>query len=340
MQSSRSRIVRDLAGKGSNLWSKTKEGWPWMIMMLAVWIYLLTASQVINERVRYGNSPWDSDFATFRQAGYLLGHGHPDQVYRYVYPSAEARASLPPIWDIYVQNLGGWGSYHYGQLPWYALLMVPFGFLPLRAGYIYYSLIMLASMLVAGGLLVRYTRYGWLWGSLLLLLPIIAPVVSGYPWEQQLRFQWSFLQTTGIANKGGATVAAFWLGQPTPLILAFLTGGLVAAARNRMAIAGLMALLVVMKPAVFFALLLFLVVTSHWGRLLKWMALWAIVFNITFALVPGLGYPASFLDIAGGTMPSIIPFLLQSHNWVWLYGGLVSALALRFWGKQLSPEGV
>ena len=217
------------------IWAHVCVALPWVTLMAVAWFFLLVVSQVIGERTADGDTPWNSDFAVYHQAGHLLAHGHLEEVYRVVDADYVETTDLPPIWATYMENLASWGKYSFPHLPWHAVMMLPLGALGVRDAYLENGAIMLSALIVACWLLVRFTRPGWLWASLMLLLIMLAPIVGGVPnWDDpRLRLQWSFMESN-VGDEGSALVAAFWWGQPTPLIAAFVVGSLIATARGRL----------------------------------------------------------------------------------------------------------
>ncbi len=311
-----------------------KEAFPWIFAFGVIWIFLLSASRVMNFRIENNHVPWDSDFAMFYQAGRLFVHGDFSEIYRYITDDPATKVGLPKVWQDYMLHNSGWGTYYYGQTPWHAMLMSIPGLMSFKSAFILSGVVNILSLLLAAVIVWRFTKYGFVWGSLILLMPIFAPIIGGYQWEAQpLVFQWDIWSTPDLGTRGNALTAAMWLGQPTPVILLFLVLYLVATKNKIYNLAALFAILAVMKPSVIFAIPLGLLLTDEWGKLLKWGLIWSILFSIFFSIIPELGFPDSFMRVAFSYTSALLPNIFQSHNWVWIYGSIVSTVAFYWHGR-------
>ncbi len=296
--------------------------------------FLLSTGSIAHERASQDVPPWDSDFAMFYQSGRLILEGALDEVYRFIGHAPDTRDNLPRVWDDYLAQNGGWGTYYYAQTPWHAVGMIPLSSLPFRQAFAVANSLNILALLAASLVLGLQTKHRLTWYSVMLLAPIVLPIIAGYQWtDQPLRLQWSPIQETSKGISGNPLAGALWLAQPTPIITLLLTAYLIAAKNKSYAYAGLFAVLAVMKPSVFLALPLALLITEDWGKLVKWGAIWVIIFSVFFALIPGLGFPASFMKVASSYGSQFLPNLLQTHNWVWIYGSLIAAIALKFDAK-------
>lgn len=314
---------------------------PWVVLLSALGLFLSVVTALVAERVSTGETFWYTDFAIFRQAGYLVSHGSPADIYRYVPSSAIARANLPPVWSEFathhVNPDGDWEGYYYAQAPWQALLMVPFSWVAIETGYLVYTGIMVLSMVVSAVVLSRYTDHGWAWGSLIVLVPLFSPLVVGRPWDSQM-FKFTWLVDTKL-QFGSALGATLWYGQYTPFLLCLLVGGLVAAYLKRPKVAALLVVVAMMKPTVLFVLPAFLLVLDsvedHIG-LMRWGIIWTVVFNVLFVFFPG--YPLGFVDAATSYSDVTVPILLQAHNWVLYFGVPIAAVALSRDGVEVTSD--
>ncbi len=312
----------------ASIWTETKEAVRWLVLFFAVLFFLFTANKILFDRLNQPKPPWDSDFAMFWQAGKLAGAGEWEEVYRYIGPP-ETKQNLSELWSEYIQNDGGWGTYFYGHTPWHALLMAPLGAMEFKDAFEVSGIINMGAMLFIALVLALNVNHKHTWAAVILTFGIILPIIGGYPWDQpNFRFQWMLVEDIGTGIHGNSLSAAFWLGQPTPLIFALVAGYLIAAKRRHFTLAALLGVLAVMKPSVIFVLPLVILVTKEWWKVIKWGAIWGICFSIFFGLIPDLWFPNTFLAKASAFSP-ILPFLLEPQNWLWLYGSIIVALALK-----------
>ncbi len=298
-----------------------------VVLALLVAFHLVVFAQAILNRLEWG--VWGSDFAIFYRAAYLMGHGATDQVLRY-HPPGDPE--LVTTWP------GLERGYWYARLPFLTVLTAPLGFLPIKGAFILWSGILLLANLGTAFLLWRECgpRWGSLGAALVLALPL--PVfLAGMapPGQAQILevWRWGWPSLTWPEFPSGIHWAIYAYGQDAPLLLLAITGGLLAARRGRPGLAGLALSLALAKPIVALVFPLILWSSSRRGALLLSLGVWTFALNFPFLYFPGLG-PWEVWQAIKGYGPIAGPILMQLHNYLWIYGTLVSFMAVRGSGRK------
>ncbi len=294
------------------------------VVALALALHLAVFAQAVGYRLQSG--VWDSDFAIFYRAAYLMGHGAMDQVLRYHPPGDPGLVAGWP---------GLERGYWYARLPFFTVLTAPLGFLPITVAFILWSVVLLLANL-STALLLWKAAPGLRWLRVAMVAVVLAmplPVFLATRGQALEVWRWGWPAFTWPQFPSGIHWGIYAWGQDAPLLLLAITGALVAA-RRRPGLAGLLFALGLAKPLTVLALPLLLWTGRHrLGALVASLALWGFVLNFPFIFLPGLS-PFAFYAAAKGYAPIALENLLQFHNYLWLYGAPLIALYLWLGGRK------
>lgn len=296
-----------------------------VIMVLAVLFHLAVFGQAVNDRLKNDRlkGVWNSDFAIFYRAAYLVSHGDLEEVFRYHAPGDPELLSKWPALE-----QGYWTA----RLGFWAVLIFPLGYLPIVPAYLVWSLALLAASLGTAALLYRWgsghplLQASVVVGVLVFPFPIFVTGSGGAGLLEVWSHGWPGFNWTQFPS--AMAHGTYCWGQDTPLLFLALVGAMLAMKRGRPTLAGLLFNLCLAKPLLMLTFPFVLWVGPRRWTLILSTLVWGWLLNFPFFYIPGLS-PLKVYASAKGFQPIFLPALLEIHNYLWLYGAPLVALCLR-----------